>query len=416
MKTKSRVKPKSKKKKVILTIVIILLSLAVLSTGAMAAVGFSVSNGDTIFPNVEVVGVPVGGLTISEATARLEQPMQEAQTARMVTVSFPGGSALEVTAEEAGLSFTGHEAAMIAYHYGRSDNLFSSAWAFLRGQFVSAQPDPFAMELASPDLLRGIIKTTAEEIDLLSHSSYEVVGDELIVTTGRQTITFDEDQLVEIITNAFQNGTDTPIYYEDAVTADPAPVNVQAIYADLVSEPKNATFDIETESATAHVMGVSFDVALAETLIAVAELGEEVRIPLTLTEPEITTDYLNDVVFQDVLASSTTNLTGDENRNTNIQLSASKINGLILNPGDQFDFNTVVGQRTEERGFRPGGAISGNRMVTAIGGGICQVSSTIYHALLHTELQVDARRNHTLPVAYLPMGMDAAVAWNALDF
>jgi len=416
MTTKSSVKPKSRKKKVVLTIVIILLSLAVLSTGAMAAVGFSVSNGDTIFPNVVVAGVPVGGLTINEAAALLEQPMQEAQTERMVTISFPGGNALKVTAEEAGLSFTGHEAAMIAYHYGRGDNLFSNAWSFLRGQFVSAKPDPFTMETANPDLLRAAIGATADEIDLLSRSSYEVVGDELIITTGRQAVTFDEDQLVDIITDAFQNGTDAPINYEDAATTDPTPVNIQAIYTDLFAEPKNATFDIEAETATAHVLGISFDPALAETLLAGAEPGAEVRIPLTLTEPEITTEYLNAVVFQDVLASSTTNLTGDENRNTNIQLAASKIDGMILNPGDQFDFNTVVGQRTAERGFRPGGAFSGNRLITAIGGGICQVSSTIYHALLHTELQVDVRRNHTLVVSYLPMGMDAAVAWGGPDF
>ncbi|MCL2842064.1 MAG: VanW family protein [Oscillospiraceae bacterium] len=416
MNTKARVKPKSKKKKIIFVITIILLSLALLSTGAMAAVGFSVSNGATIFPNVVIVGVPVGGLTIDEAADLLEEPMQEAGAQRMVTISFPGGNTLEVSAKEAGLSFTGYEAARIAYQYGRSDNLFSNAWSFLRGQFVSANPDPFSMHPANLELLQTAIADAADEIDLRSHSSHEIVGDELIITTGQQAVEFDEGQLIDIITDAFLAGTDTPIHYEGAAVTDPTPVNVQAIYTELFAEPKNATFDIEAEAATEHVLGISFDTVLVEALLANAQPGEEVRVPLTLIEPEITTEYLNAVVFQDVLATSTTNLTGDENRNTNIYLAASKINGLILNPGDQFDFNTVVGQRTEERGFRPGGAISGNRMVTAIGGGICQVSSTIYHALLHTELQVDARRNHTLPVAYLPMGMDAAVAWNALDF
>ena len=416
MKTKADRKPKGKKKKVVLVIVIVLLSLALLSTGAMAAVGFHVSNGDTIFPNVTVIGVPVGGLTIDEAADLLEQPMQEEQNQRMVTVLFPGDHMLAVSALEAGISFTGYEAARIAYQHGRGDGLFGNAWAFLQGQFVSADPDPFTMYPADPELLQAVIAEATVEIDQRAQSAYEVVGEELVITVGQQAVAFDEDQLITIITNAFANGTETPIRYEDATTTDPVPVDIQAIYAGLFAEPQNATFDIETESATEHVTGISFDPALAETLLANAQPGGEVRVPLTVIEPEITTEYLNAVVFQDVLATSTTNLTGDENRNTNIYLAANEINGLILNPGDQFDFNTVVGQRTEARGFRPGGAISGNRMVTAIGGGICQVSSTIYHALLHTELQVDTRRNHTLPVAYLPMGMDAAVAWDALDF
>ena len=404
------------KKRIALLISIVALSLLILSGGTMAAVGFSVSGGGTIFPNVVVLGVPVGGLTLEEATERLEEPVLTAHATRTVTVHFPGDTVLEVTASEAGLTLTGHHAALAAYRYGRHGNTFANAWSYLRSQFTTVNLDPFTLYAPNAEQLQSVVASAASEIELRSHSDYELLDDAIVVVTGRKMVQFDEAQLIDIITDAFLSGTFDPIDYEEAATALPVPIDIAAIYESLSTEPEDATFDAETESVTDHVVGVTFDLDLAEQLLDRAAMGDEVTIPLIFTDPAITSEYLESVLFRDVLASSTTNLTRDENRNTNIELSAGKINGMILNPGEQFDFNTVVGQRTSARGFRPGGAFSGTEVISAIGGGICQVSSTIYHALLHTELQVDARRNHTLVVTYLPLGMDAAVAWNGLDF
>ncbi|MCL2563816.1 MAG: VanW family protein [Oscillospiraceae bacterium] len=408
-------KRKSKKKKIVLIIVIVLLVLAVLSGGALAAVGVSVSNGDTIFPNVSVNGVPVGGLTLEQAADRLEAPMEADRTERAVAVYFPGDTVIEITAEQAGLIFTGREAAEIAYAFGRDGNIFTSGWNFLRGQIVSVDIDPLTHASANRELIRMAVEEAGEEIDLLSMGAYEVVDDYLVVVKGRLVFTFDEDNLVEMIAEAFSKGAHEPVSYETE-TSEPEPIDLEAVYENIFTEPENAVFDLELEEPTEHVLGVSFDVPLAQTRLELAGMGEEVLIPLIFTEPEITTEFLREVLFRDVLATSTTRLTADENRNTNIVLASAEINGMILNPGDQFDFNTVVGQRTPARGFRPAGVFIGTEIVQNTGGGICQVSSGIYHALLHTDLQVDARINHTMVVTYLPMGMDAAVSWNGPHF
>ena len=411
--------PKTKrrsKKRVALIIGIVALSLLVLSGGALAIIGFSAGNNDTIFPNLRVDGVAVGGLTLDEAAERLAVPMAEAQLERSVLVYFPNGSTKEILSQDAGLVISGYQAAQLAYRHGRSGNIFSNGLTFLRCQFLTTELDPFSFFAADELMLRRAVHLMGAELDLLSQNNYEVIDNELVVTQGLPAVRFDEDRLVERIAEAFLQGAREPVEYDDALTTDAEAIDLDAIYEEIFAEPASAYFDIEADEVAEHVMGVSFDLDLAAHILGNARPGEEVSIPLTLTEPELTADYLREVLFRDVLASSTTNLTNDENRNTNIHTAASHINGMVLNPGDQFDFNTVVGQRTVERGFRPGGAFSGTQIIQTIGGGICQVSSTIYHALLHTQVQIDARINHTLVVTYLPLGMDAAVAWGGPNF
>jgi len=117
-----------------------------------------------------------------------------------------------------------------------------------------------------------------------------------------------------------------------------------------------------------------------------------------------------------VLAETTTVIAGPSNRLNNIILASTAINETLLNPGAVFSFNGIVGERTSAKGYREAGAYAGGRLVNEIGGGICQVSSTIYDCVLHADLEVVARSPHGMTVAYLPLGQDATVAWGSIDF
>ena len=139
-------------------------------------------------------------------------------------------------------------------------------------------------------------------------------------------------------------------------------------------------------------------------------------IELVYTEPEVTTEYLESVLFRDLIGECSTTLYGSSNRINNITLSSDAIDGTILEPGEVFSFNQIVGRRTAARGYRPGPSYSGGRTVMTIGGGICQVSSTIYSAIRDTDLRVLERHPHGRPVTYLPRGRDATVSWGTLDF
>jgi hypothetical protein len=145
-------------------------------------------------------------------------------------------------------------------------------------------------------------------------------------------------------------------------------------------------------------------------------MGQQILIPLITTEPEVTSEYLLGMLFRDVLAERTTTIAGTSNRLNNIKLASAAINGKLLNPGDVFSFNDTVGRRTEAKGYLEAGAYSTSGTVQEVGGGICQVSSTIYDCVLRSDLAVVERREHSYTVSYLPFGNDATINWGTIDF
>ena len=107
------------------------------------------------------------------------------------------------------------------------------------------------------------------------------------------------------------------------------------------------------------------------------------------------------MLFRDTLASCSTSLNeGNVPRTNNVRLAAASINGTILNPGNEFSYNTVVGERTTDRGYQSAGAYSGNEIIDEVGGGVCQPSSTLYMAVLRADLEVTQRVNHSFTVSY----------------
>ena len=118
-----------------------------------------------------------------------------------------------------------------------------------------------------------------------------------------------------------------------------------------------------------------------------------------------------------VLASYTTEYDpSNESRTHNIQLASDKINGTLIKPGAQFSFNDVVGERTAEAGYDDAPVMIDGKLVPGIGGGICQVSSTIFNTALLSGMNIIERTPHFEPVGYIQAGRDATVAWGYLDF
>lgn len=106
----------------------------------------------------------------------------------------------------------------------------------------------------------------------------------------------------------------------------------------------------------------------------------------------------------------------DDNRNANLQLATQRIHGTVLKPGEIFSYNTKVGHRTQQQGFRLAPVILDGKLVPDWGGGICQVSSTLYNSILLADLEVVDRSNHGRAIGYVPLGFDATVVDNLIDF
>jgi vancomycin resistance protein YoaR len=197
---------------------------------------------------------------------------------------------------------------------------------------------------------------------------------------------------------------------------EPDPIDLESILSKHYVAPTNATFDQKTFEAVEGVDGYGFDVTEAQNKLKQASYGSTVEIPFTAIPPEITAENLTSMLYRDELATYTAVADSNSDRNTNLRLACEAINGMILFPGQVFSYNSALGERTPERGYKLGPSYSGNKTVMTYGGGICQVSSALYYCTLVAEMETLVRKNHGFAPAYIPLGMDAAVSWGYLDF
>ena len=156
---------------------------------------------------------------------------------------------------------------------------------------------------------------------------------------------------------------------------------------------------------------------LVDKIISISKTGGKVYLPIYIIDS--TYDAEDVINLDDVLvASYTTHFNFSEiGRSMNIKLSANTLNNIIVGTGDYFSFNTMVGERTEERGYQPAPEIVNKQLVMGIGGGICQTSSTLFNAVDQTAIRIVERHHHSLDIIkYVPEGRDATVAYGTLDF
>ena len=147
----------------------------------------------------------------------------------------------------------------------------------------------------------------------------------------------------------------------------------------------------------------------------ISEEAVSIVAPVTLLKPKVTATALKAINTK--ISSYSTNFSSSaEGRSTNIGLSTRSINGTLLMPGESFSFNGTVGERTSERGYQSAGVIIGDKIEQGLGGGICQVSSTLYNAILGTGLVSVERTHHTISSGYIPKGQDATVDYGNLDY
>lgn len=185
-------------------------------------------------------------------------------------------------------------------------------------------------------------------------------------------------------------------------------------------EPKNAFFKIEAGkiSIVDDVEGQMVDEdELKEKITAnLWSSNRTLRIPIKKFKAEITKENLVAMnIREKVVEYSTKFNKSQKGRTENIKLAAERINGYILPPGDFFSFNQVVGERTRDRGYQEAPVFIDNQTVSDIGGGVCQVSSTLYNLALLANLEIIERINHSLPVSYVPLGRDATVNYDTID-
>ena len=395
---------------------------AVVGLGATLVRANQVAAMDTIYPNVSVNGVDVGGLTVEEAALKLAESGADPYQDASVKVIFTEDKSLVITAAELGLGGDVTVPAQAAWAHGRSGSPLENLKAYRACRRTGVDIPWEAEAEIDETALRTLLDNAAAEVNTeLLNSSAEIGEEGVTLTKGMSASRVDTDALFTQVQKAFleHNYADITaqiVTTESEGSGEAADAELlQSVYDTIFTEPVNAMYDKETGGVTEGVPGVSFDMEEAMRLWEEAAPGEEVFIPFIFTEPEI--KDLEGVLFRDCLSEKSTSLSGSSSaRINNINLAAQAMNDTILNPGETFDYNSCLGQRTAARGYQAAGAYSGGKHVSEIGGGICQGSSTLYYCAMHANLDITVRYCHYFVVSYLPWGMDATVSWGGPDF
>ena len=399
------------KKHVLPVIIIAVVVCAALVFGG----GYLAGHSDKIHPGMTLGGVSIGDMTVEEAAAALEEADWKADVSN-VKATLPGEYSFTVTAAEAGLDLSCGEAAQAAYDYGHAGSIIQDLVCYFKCITGAVTQGDIMQEANTADIKAVVDKALADYNERMG-AGYELDTDKALLkmVKGADTTDIDADKLCSMIVSAFAEGSGS-VSYEADVTETVEP-DFDKLHEDICAEVLDSSYDPETQKATESRVGIEFDTAEAKTLWEKAENGETVKIPLTVTQPKYTQEQLEKMLFADKLGSMTTGYSSStENRATNVELSAKKINGTILAPGETFSYNTVVGKRTAEAGFKSAGAYAGGKVVQEIGGGICQTSSTLYCAALYANLEIVARDEHGFAVSYVPWGLDATVSWGGPEF
>ncbi|MBR5974413.1 MAG: VanW family protein [Clostridiales bacterium] len=339
----------------------------------------------------------------------------------------------------------------------------------VNGSELEYSPEELQLQIDTPTFYQGIVINgvdvsgkTKEEVTALFASEKDKsiedvvdvkfsVGDDLVPmdTTGLM-LTTDIDEVIEKAYNYGRTSTlagndglkdryntinalkKTPMEFASAYTIDTAAVE-SLTHAALDSYQKEMVeayasgFDKEKlefiieESQEGCEVNIDKAISEVKTALSNAEYQLVVPVEMTIIEPTTSADFLKGYLCK---VSSTTSHTSDnDNRNTNIRLICEGnpgkfdgLDGLFLKPGESFNFNEYFGERTEEKGFKMAHGIFNGDMRDELGGGICQANTMLYQSVVKADLQVDERKNHTIPSTYVPYGTDATVTWESPNF
>ena len=393
--------------------------IILLLAGAVTAAGYMVTSSSTNLPNLYVGGVFVGGMDKESAKSAIEASGWDEKAKTPLTVTLMGKTKIEIAQYASGAMHTVDEAADAAYAYGHTGNWYVNLFDYVKSCLRPVEVNNTSI-VYNEEYIRTQCEDGIKALDKeLGDGSYEIDKENslLCMVKGAGELTFDLADMTAVIIDALGEGK-TEINY-DNISSEPKMPDFQKIHDELAAEPADAYFSDDGKfTVIDDVEGCDFDVTEAQTIWKAAEPAEDVEIPIKLTFPEVTGDYLRSLLYRDVLGTMTTYFPlSNENRISNIQLACSKIEGTVLYPGDVFSYNDALGERTEAAGFKMAGAYSNGEVVEELGGGICQVSSTLYSAMLYAyRVNTVQRSPHYFPVDYLEKGYDATVSWPKPDF
>ena len=372
-------------------------------------------NGPYIQHGIFVKDLDISGMTKEEAIAYLEEEigskMKDLLILEYKNVDYC------LAAEQIEATFDIASSVDYAYNISRTGNFTEDVTKFTNIYFTNINIEP-TLKYSEEALDEYLALIESKLPDQLEQSAFYIEDDKLIIVNGKIGAGIYTEEIKEKIVESLQNMTysnislDLPTYEKY-----PDPIDLGAIHNEVYRSPENAYFTTEPYAVYPEVIGVNFDEDKLYNMIVSNPTEEEYAIALDYTVPDVTTDDIGMEAFPDLLATyKTTYDSSNTNRTTNLRLASNKINGTVIMPGEVFSYNKVVGKRTIAAGYKNAAMFSEGQVVDGLGGGICQVSSTLYNTALYADMTMTSRTNHMYVPSYVKGGRDATVVWGSIDF
>lgn len=374
-----------------------------------------ISSSDKIITGIYIKGVEVAGLTKKQAIEKVTNEFNNVLPNNLTVVH--GEYETQLNLDDLGANLNIEEAVNRAYNIGRDSNIFKNMGTIIKN--LVAVSDLELNVTVNTEQCTSILNDISTKLpDTVVQSSYYVEGNKLIITRGKSGNVVDVTPSIENIKNKIQDLTYASSKIELVTVAkDPDAIDIDKIHNEIYKEPVNAYYTTNPYVVYSHENGVDFNISVDEAKAMLNEVKDEYEIPLKYTAPSVTTNMIGTEAFPDLLAKFSTNYNArDTDRTTNLRLAAEKINGTVLMPGETFSYNTVVGERTIAAGYKEAAMYQNGEVVDGLGGGICQISTTLYNAVLYSNLEIVERRNHQFVPSYAKAGRDATVVYGSIDF
>ena len=371
-----------------------------------------------IYPNVYIADIAVGGMSKAEAVAALKAATDNTYSNLDMVIDL-SGTEIRLSPKDTKASLDAAAAVDAAYEYGRTGSKQQQEQAYqtalTKDHIIAALP---YLQL-DVDYIRSVLNTYAEDSgSTLTQTTYGLEGSEpnlsadgfnqntptqnLVITMGTPGIGFDANDVYEKVLDAYSLHQFLVQVENVQSVTDPDPIDLNKIYEEFYIEPVDASINLQTFETKAGSYGYGFDIVKAQELVAKAQPGEVLRIPMEYIAPEILDSK---AFFLDTLGEYQTRGTGNEDRNKNLRLACEALNGTVLNPGESLSFSSLIGRIS---GFRTAPEDAGLEDVPQ--GGVSQVASTLYYAALMSDLNITSRSNHTYLPSFIDYGLDATTS------
>ena len=379
---------------------------------------FTIINTDNskISSGISILGVDVSGLDKEAATDKISSFVQESLENNDILLKH-NDFETNIAPEQIETKINVLSAIDAAFKVGSGNNIFTNS--FKKISLLLNHVDIKPTYTINKDQLDKTLSDISTQLpDAVKQSDYYIDGNNLIVTTGKSGVIIDNEKMIKDINSklsdlSYVNGA------IDISTIDKEPdkLDIEKIYNEIHKNAVDAHYDSATHVVYPEENGLDFSITLEEAKAMLTEGKEEYTIPLKTLKPNVTTNMIGMEAFPNLLSTFSTRYpASNRDRTTNLRLAAGKVNGTVVLPGQTFSYNSVVGERTIAAGYKEAAVYQDGQVVQGLGGGICQISTTLYNAALYANLDIVERRNHQFVPSYVGAGRDATVVYGSQDF